>query len=54
MYYAAMEIYLITILKREQQAAGIRERESKCSERVAACNNKVQMNRMAKNTQSSY
>jgi len=43
MYYAAMEIYLIT---REQQVAEIRHRESrdKCSERVAACNSKMQMN----------
>ena len=45
MYYAAMEIYLMTTLNQEKKATDIRERESrdKCSERVVACRSSVQM-----------
>ena len=58
MYYAAMEIYLITTLNQEKRAAEIRKRESgdKCSERVAACEQcpNEQEHEVARNTQSSY
>jgi len=56
MYYAAMEIYLITTLEREQQVAGSENenRETNAANEWQQCANELQENEVAKNMPSSY